>query len=134
MRISGKEYNKAAHARLLEAEILRKNEKYHTSIYLLGYVLECILGYLYCARNGATYLDEVKGYDSNIWYDHAKLTEKFQVLGLYNEFRSEIDKFRTAWSVEMRYQSNNFIGKEESAQDIIDAAIYIFKKIKSRTA
>lgn len=130
--IRRKQYQQAAEARMQDADVLRRNKRYHSMVYMLGFVLECALANNYCMKWNKEYIQDCKGYNKNIWFQHEKLLLKLQATGLH-ELEKDLSKFKGYWDVNMRYHPDDFINKEEKAEELYDLVIRLFRYMKQKT-
>jgi len=120
-------YRQAAIARLAEAEFLKKAHP-AGAIYLGGYVVECMLKWAICKRNGIIYLDDLpdqkladrltsaRGHDLDFLLDVSGLKQLLKSNNRLYEAFAQV----SAWNVTLRYdpQAGNF----RSAAEFLTAA------------
>lgn len=131
-RIRKDEYRKAAENRLEDANVLKNQKRYHSMVYLSGFALECALAYYYCVKNVKEYIEEVKGYDSGVWYKH-NLGAKLKATGLDLLYKDDMEKVTKEWTVTMRYKGNLYTSKkdQERAEKLFEITKKIYKNIKA---
>ncbi|WNS41938.1 hypothetical protein [Paenibacillus sp. MMS20-IR301] len=124
------DYRKAAMERMKDAAILKNQERGHTTVYLMGFVLECMLAYCYCTRHTTEYIENVKSYNSDTWQKHERLLSKVKDAGL-EAHMSQFGKFLEKWKVHMRYHPNHFPGPQglKDANQLYDIALSLVKAI-----
>ncbi|PDO10692.1 MAG: hypothetical protein BLM47_05630 [Candidatus Reconcilbacillus cellulovorans] len=131
-------YREAARQRLAEAGILKDKGRWHTAVYLCGFVLECMLAYAYCDKYPhVQYLHDVPGFDKDkgikeIWFDHNRLVDKAVQAG-FGAYVKDFSRFQQEWRVEMRYHPDQFVGRKEKAKELFHLALRLYKMINSRS-
>lgn len=128
-------YQEAAAQRLVDAMVLKDKGRWHTAVYLSGFVLECMLAYAYCDKYPQVqYLQDAPDYDEKIWFSHNRLVEKAIKSG-FNKYMKEFSSFQQEWRVEMRYYPDHFGGKAgaEKAEKLFALALKLYKIIKNRS-
>ncbi len=129
-RIRKDDYRKAAEERLKDALAMQEKRRYHTMVYLLGYVLECALAHRYCVNNCSLYIEDVKDFNAKVWYDHNRLVEKLMVSGM-SHLLSDLQEVAKEWYVEMRYSGNQYTtrDRQQRAEELLQTTIILFKQI-----
>ncbi|MBM3238556.1 hypothetical protein FJZ31_19855 [Candidatus Poribacteria bacterium] len=104
----------AARERLKDAQVLQKAERYIGAQYMGGYVIECLLKCIICAKYGEVRLEEaevsmsrqrgrtisLRTHELEVLLSYANLRNSLRVEGLWESFM-----IVNEWSSELRYYS-----------------------------